>query len=162
MKLFHIAAGMMLALAAACATTQQEAAGTDYYVMRHLQKGEGTDPGLSQEGQVQAERLATWFGKNRPTAIYVSTTRRARETAAALAARLGLTAKEYNPTDTAGLVQRLLAEKGTVLVVGHSNTVPEIVERLGGARPAPIAETEYGDIWLVAGGEPRRTQKLKL
>jgi hypothetical protein len=36
-----------------------------------------------------------------------------------------------------------------VLIVGHSNTVPEIVERLGGARPAPLAETDYGDVWRV-------------
>jgi phosphohistidine phosphatase SixA len=46
-------------------------------------------------------------------------------------------------------VARLKAEAGTVLVVGHSNTVPEIVAQLGGARPADLAETDYGDIFRV-------------
>jgi hypothetical protein len=43
----------------------------------------------------------------------------------------------------------VLAETGSVLVVGHSNTVPDIVERLGGTRPPAIAETSFGDVWQV-------------
>jgi hypothetical protein len=34
-------------------------------------------------------------------------------------------------------------------VVGHSNTVPDIVEQLGGARPEPIAHDRHGDIWRI-------------
>ena len=149
MTLFRPLAALLLLVVAACATTKPEPAAPSWYVMRHLEKAEGQDPALSAEGASNAARLASWFGKDRPAAIYVSTTRRARETAAPLAARLGLTVKEYDPRDTPGLVARVKAEAGTVLVVGHSNTVPEIVAQLGGARPADLAETDYGDIFRV-------------
>jgi broad specificity phosphatase PhoE len=129
-----------------------QAPGPDMYVMRHLQKGTGDDPGVNAEGQRNAERLADWFRRRPPRAIYVSTTRRALETAVPLAAELHLAPKEYGPADVAGLVARVRRERGPVLVVGHSNTVPEIVAALGGARPEPIPDTAYGDIWHVAPG----------
>jgi phosphohistidine phosphatase SixA len=139
---------------AACSTRPEAAAAAPaepaYYVMRHLEKGEGSDPGLSVAGTANAQRLAGWFdGRAKPQEIYVSTTRRARETAAPLAVRLGLIPKEYNPADTAALVARVRAEPGSVLVVGHSNTVPDIVAGLGGTRPAPLAETDYRSVWMV-------------
>ena len=141
-----------LALAGCAAFAAPPPAAPDVYVMRHLQKGSGDDPGLSAEGQRSAERLAAWFGKAPPRAIYVSATRRARETAAPLAAKLHLVPKEYAPVDVAGLVARVREEAGPVLVVGHSNTVPEIVAALGVAKPEPIPDTAYGDIWHVAPG----------
>jgi broad specificity phosphatase PhoE len=149
MSLLRRLALAALALAAGAALASP-APQPDVYVMRHLQKEAGADPGLSPEGQRNAERLAGWFGKPPPRAIYVSTTRRARETAAPLAAKLHLTAKEYAPADVAGLVARVRQERGPVLVVGHSNTVPEIVAALGGARPEPIGEDSFGAIWHVA------------
>jgi phosphohistidine phosphatase SixA len=149
MTLFRPLAALLLLAAAACATSPGEPAGSSWYVMRHLQKAQGQDPALSAQGAGNAGRLASWFGTDRPAAIYVSTTRRARETAAPLAARLGLTVKEYDPSDTPGLVARAKAESGTVLIVGHSNTVPEIVAQLGGARPADLGEGDYGDIFRV-------------
>ncbi|HEX8511552.1 MAG TPA: phosphoglycerate mutase family protein [Allosphingosinicella sp.] len=149
MTLFRPFAALLLLATAACASTPGEPAGSSWYVMRHLQKAQGPDPALSAEGATNAARLASWFGKDRPAAIYVSTTRRARETAAPIAATLGLTPREYDPRDTPGLVARAKAEAGTVLIVGHSNTVPEIVAGLGGTRPADLAETDYGDIFRV-------------
>jgi phosphohistidine phosphatase SixA len=122
--------------------------------MRHLQKEVGADPGLSAEGRANAGRLAAWFGKDPPRTIFVSATRRARETAAPLAARLGVTPKEYAPGDVAGVAAQARAKTGTVLIVGHSNTVPEIVAALGGTRPAPISEESFGQIWRVRGTPP--------
>jgi broad specificity phosphatase PhoE len=149
MSLFRPLAALLALAAAACVTGPGDRPEPSWYVMRHLQKAEGQDPALSAEGAGNAQRLASWFDKDRPTAIYASSTRRARETAAPLAARLGLRVKDYDPKDTSGLVARVKAEAGTVLVVGHSNTVPEIVAQLGGARPADLAETDYGDIFRV-------------
>ena len=159
MKLF--AAVLAAAALAGCATARPAPDAPTFYVMRHLQKAEGPDPALSAEGRANAERLAGWFGAERPGAIYVSRTRRARETAAPLAARLGLSPREYDPSDTPGLVAQLLAESGTVLVVGHSNTVPEIVEKLGGERPADLAETDFGTIWRISGTD-RKTEARRL
>jgi broad specificity phosphatase PhoE len=149
MTLFRPLAALLLFMTAACATRPSEPAAPSWYVMRHLQKADGQDPALSAEGARNAERLASWFGEDRPAAIYVSTTRRARETAAPLAMKLGLAMKEYDPGDTPGLAARVKAETVTALIVGHSNTVPEIVAQLGGARPADLAETDFGDIFRV-------------
>jgi broad specificity phosphatase PhoE len=161
MTLFRPLALLLLLALAACATAREPASGPTFYVMRHLQKDAGSDPGLSAEGRANAERLAGWFGKVRPTAIFVSATRRARETAAPLAARLGIVPQEYQPLDVAGLVARAKAENGPVLIVGHSNTVPEIVAALGGEKPAPIAEEIFGQIWQIRGSPPR-TEALQL
>lgn len=159
MTLFRPLAALLALVAAACATNSEPAA-PSYYVMRHLQKSDGQDPMLSDEGARNAQRLASWFADDRPRAIYVSTTRRARETAAPLAARFGLALREYDPRDTPALVARARAERGTVLIVGHSNTVPEIVAQLGGARPADLAESDYGDIFRVRSDG--RVERLRL
>ncbi|HEX9966147.1 MAG TPA: phosphoglycerate mutase family protein [Allosphingosinicella sp.] len=151
MTLFRPIAALLLLVAGACATTQTDPPAPSWYVMRHLQKADGQDPALSDEGARNAQRLASWFAGDRPRAIYVSTTRRARETATPLAARFGLAPREYDPRDTPALVARLRSETGTVLIVGHSNTVPEIVAQLGGTRPADLGEGDYGDIFRVRG-----------
>jgi phosphohistidine phosphatase SixA len=145
-----------IVLAAVAMPAAAEAAPATVYVMRHLQKAEGADPGLTDEGKANAQKLAAMLARARPRAIYVSSTRRAQETAAPLAARLHLTPKVYDPRDTAGLVAQVKAERGTVLVVGHSNTVPEIVEKLGAPRPGDLGEADFGDLFKVSRGKVKR------
>ena len=103
--------------------------GSDIYVMRHLHTPPGaSNPDFTPVGQQHATLLDRWFVRRRsPDVIYVSDTARAQQTAAVLAARLKLVPKIYDPRDTPGLVAAVMAEPGTVLVVGHSNTVPDIV-----------------------------------
>jgi phosphohistidine phosphatase SixA len=129
-----------------------------FYVMRHLDTPEGErDPDLNAQGQRRAALLAQWFIRERPAAIYVSDFRRTRQTAAPLAARLGLTPIVYDPADMPGLIRRVRAGPLPALVVGHSNTVPEIVAQLGGTRPAPLVHADFGDIWRIGpGGETER------
>jgi broad specificity phosphatase PhoE len=161
MALFRPLAVLLLLALAACNTTPEPPRGPSFYVVRHFQKAEGPDPALSEEGQANARRLVGFFAAEPPRAIYVSTTHRARETAAPLAAKLRVKMRRYDPADTPALIARVLAERGPVLIVGHSNTVPEIVERLGGERPAALAEADYGDVWHL-WGTPRRTERLKV
>ena len=124
------------------------------YVMRHLNTPEGErDPDLTAAGKAGAEHLVHWFHGKPLTAIYVSDFKRTRQTAAPLAAERGITVKLYNPADTPALIALVRAEAGPVLIVGHSNTVPDVVEQLGGARPAPLSHPDFGDIWTVAGGQ---------
>jgi broad specificity phosphatase PhoE len=139
-----------LALAGCATAASEEPREEAFYVMRHLQKAAGTDPGLTEEGRRCAVRLADDLARSGVRAIYASTTRRAQETAGPLAARLSLVPARYDPRETAALVARVRAEPGSVLVVGHSNTVPDIVEGLGGARPGDLSEDRYAEVWRVA------------
>ena len=144
-------AAALLLLLAGCFTAPLQAP-SSFYVMRHLNTVPGTaDPDLTPEGQRQAQLLANWIGSEPPATIFVSNTRRAQQTAAPLAARLGITPIIYNPADTAGLISDVMKEPHPVLIVGHSNTVPEIVQALGGIRPNPIAHDQFGEIWHIRG-----------
>ena len=126
-----------------------------FYVMRHLNTPAGaSDPDLTDEGQRQAVLLADFFTEEPPLAVFVSDTKRARQTAAPLAAKLGIPIKFYDPSDTPGLVAEVMKEPAPVLIVGHSNTVPDIVAALGGARPEPLRHEDFGDVWKIAG--PKR------
>jgi broad specificity phosphatase PhoE len=148
-------AALLLGALALLAPGSAAAAGTQpiVYVMRHLNTPAGqSDPDLLPEGQAAAVALAGRFGEEMPAAIYITDFRRTRQSVAPLAARLGLTPVLYDPGDTPGLVARLRAERGPVLVVGHSNTVPDIIAALGGTRPAPLAHGDFGDLWRVGPG----------
>jgi broad specificity phosphatase PhoE len=134
------------------------------YVMRHLDTPAGErDPDLLPEGQRAAALLVRWFERERarPVAIYVSDYKRTRQTAAPLAARLGLTPIVYDPADTPALIARVRAHAGPVLIVGHSNTVPDIVAGLGGTRPAPLVHHDFGDIWRIRPGGASERMRIE-
>lgn len=157
-----IPALFLIALAACFPVAPQEPPGPSFYVMRHLHTPQGVnDPELTAEGQRNAAMLPGFFQGDPPSAIYVSNTRRSQQTAAPLAQALGITPKIYDPANTPALLQRVTAETGTVLIVGHSNTVPDIVQQLGGTRPDPIVHDQFGDIWHVSGIK-RNTLRLRL
>ena len=145
-----------------CATTARPLPQPNIYVMRHLHTPAGvSNAELTEEGLRFALLTSDWFRRDPPDVIYVSTTRRAQQSAEPLAQRLHLTPKLYDPADTAGLVAAVLKEQGTVLVVGHSNTVPDIVANLGGERPPELVHEDFGDIWHVSG-PGRETVRFKL
>ncbi len=149
------------AAAAACATPAPPAprAAPPVFVMRHLHTPEGErDPDLTAEGQRVAALVPGWFGRHPVRAIYVSDYRRTRQTAAPLAARFGMTPIVYDPRDTPALIARVRAGPLPALIIGHSNTVPDIIEQLGGTRPAPLVHADFGDIWRVAANGTVRSR----
>jgi hypothetical protein len=76
------------------------------------------------------------------------------ETGQPLAKALGITVTPYDPSNPAALAAKVAAAGGPVLIVGHSNTVPELVQMFGGARPAPLSEQDFGTLYDVEpGGE---------
>ena len=151
-KLFLITATATLAVAAPAAA--------QVHVMRHADTPAGErDPELTVTGAARAAALTGWFKGKRLRAIYVTDYKRARATAAPLAAARALQPIVYDPADTPALVARAAAERGPVLIVGHSNTVPEIVAQLGGTRPPAIPHAQFGDIWTVHKG---RTTHLRV
>lgn len=147
----------LLAAAAALAPNQQSTAAPppqQVYVMRHLQKGAGSDPSLSKEGAAYAQMLAGQLGDSGIKAVFATPTRRATETGEPLAKLAGVTVRHYDPGNVPALVEAVNAVPGNVLVIGHSNTVPDLVAAFGAAKPASIPETAFGTIYLVTRGSP--------
>ena len=155
---FAAAAALFLTLAA-CAYMAPVQPRSTFYVMRHLNTPAGaTDPDLTEEGRRNAELLVSALATP-PAAIFVTDTKRARQTAAPLAARLGIEPIVYDPSNTALLVSEVMKEPPPVLIIGHSNTVPEIVAALsGGQRPGPLTHEDFGDVWQIAGRSVTRTK----
>ena len=120
------------------------------YVTRHMHKGDGPDPALSATGVAAADRLAELLHDKGIAAIFATPTRRAMETAAPLARRTGVRVRSYDAGDPAALVAAAAAVPGAVLVVGHSNTVADLVTRFGARTPpAPLGENDYGRVFVV-------------
>lgn len=157
MKLIPLILLALLPGITACATTPAPPE-PSYVVMRHLHTPQGErDPDLTAEGQAAAQALVQVV--ERPAAIYVTDFKRTQQTAAAVAARYGLTPIVYDPADTPSLVARVRAGPFPALIVGHSNTVPDIVEQLGGTRPGDLSHPDFGDVWRIgAGGTTTRTR----
>lgn len=129
---------------------------TTVVVMRHAetQPDGSPDAALSAAGLARAERLAQALGgrRNGVQAIYATASRRTQETAAPLAARLGLTVEIVDAGRTEAWLPRLLRQHRAerVLVIGDSSTVPGIVERLSGMRVEPGGEGAYGELHVVS------------
>lgn len=152
-----------LSLAAAVPATAQDLV---VFVARHAEKvAEGDDPPLSAAGQARAVALAELLEEAGIGAVHSSDFRRTLETAAPLAGRLGLPVLLYDPAEPQPLLDRLLRDGGRHLVIGHSNTAPELVERLGGDGGTAIDEhSEYDRLYVVmpsADGGPARTLLLR-
>jgi broad specificity phosphatase PhoE len=143
---------------------------TTVILVRHAEQETGsiTDPPLSAAGEERAQRLARMFGDpaapGRVDAIYVTPTVRSRMTAAPLAARLSLTPTMATDAEPRALVRRLLHEHagGRVLVIGHADTLPEIVRLLSGESVPPMGPQDYGTVYVVMVPRMGRANVLRL
>ena len=129
------------------------------FVTRHLHKAQGDDPPLSSEGAAAAQRLADLLADKRIVATFATPTRRAMQTAAPLAQRIGVAVSEYDASAPEKLVASVASIDGSVLVVGHSNTVPDLVTRFGGHSRPVLTEQDYGTVFVIDGtGEVQELQ----
>jgi broad specificity phosphatase PhoE len=152
---------------------QSGEAPTVVLVLRHAETGAGMgqDVPLNDVGQQRARALISVAEDAGVTAIYSSQFQRTRQTVAPLADHLGLpvttvavdgaTLSTYPQTLTATLLEQHRGE--TVVVVNHSNTVPPIVEALGGAPVPAIDEVTYDQLFIVVipSSGPVRTIKTR-
>jgi phosphohistidine phosphatase SixA len=141
-------AGLSLALAL-LAPLAASAGPSAIYLVRHAEKADGKDPELTAEGQARARNIATILRKAGVLHVFSTPFVRTRQTAAALADQGGLQVAIYDPAKPQALVERVRLLDGAVLVVGHSNTLPELV-RLFGGHPGPdIADNEYDRLYQL-------------
>ncbi len=129
---------------------------TTLFLVRHAEKADdGTqDPPLNDEGMARAGALALVLKDAGIASVYSTPYKRTRETAAVFANANAIAVKEYKPHDKAFVSSLLESEKGkAVLVVGHSNTVPAMVnELIGEQRLKDLQESEYDFLYMVQLG----------
>jgi phosphohistidine phosphatase SixA len=77
---------------------------------------------------------------------------RTQQTAAPLAQQTGLSVQLYDPMAPKALVEKVRALSGAVVVVGHSNTLPELVRLFGGAPGGDIADDEFDRLYQLLPG----------
>lgn len=126
-------------------------------VLRHAEKdlaSTETDdrvPLLVPYGTDRAAMLAQVLARAGVTRIYVTEKLRTRETAKPLATARGITPIPINAADIDQLVSEVQssANRGRVIVVvGHSDTVPTIVDRLGGGA-VTVAESQFDNLFIL-------------
>ncbi len=144
-----LAAAALALLLAGCATPRDRALpATTFVLVRHAEKAadDPRDPGLTDAGKARAARLAASLADAPLRAVYATAYRRTRDTAGPSAAAHGLEVAVYDAREPAAdFAARLRAahRSGTVLVVGHSNTVPAIAAALCACPVAPMREDEF-------------------
>ncbi|MEW6732276.1 MAG: phosphoglycerate mutase family protein [Acidobacteriota bacterium] len=125
---------------------------TTVLLVRHAEKsGPSGDVPLSEAGLARARELVRIIGRTGVKAIYATQFQRTQQTAQPLADHLRLTINKIAANNTKGLVEAVLSKHvgEIVLIVGHSDTVPDIIAKLGGGEVAPIAENEFDRLYLI-------------
>lgn len=119
------------------------------YVVRHAEKAVAeSDPPLSELGQQRANALAQLLAKAELKAIYSTPYKRTQETVQPLAEQLALELQTYRPGAAEEMAKRVIEQRETSLIVGHSNTVPALVRALGG-HSENLTEKDYGDLFQL-------------
>ena len=150
--------GLAVAIAAmgARAAAAQAARATTVILVRHAEKAAepADDPPLTALGEARARDLWAAIKDAGVTAVITTQYARTRATAQPTAAAAHVTpeivktAGAAHARDVADAVRTHAGQ--TVLVVGHSNTIPAIVEALGAPRPRAICDPEYDNLYVVS------------
>ena len=136
---------------------------TTIYLIRHAEKAVATgDPDLSEGGKARAAQWAEWLGDKNISAIYSTPYKRTQQTARPLALKINQQVITYNPSE-ADLKDMAARHKGqSIVIVGHSNTIPMYVNRLIGENIYPdIDEAEYGSIFIITLENGRVSHELQ-
>ena len=122
-----------------------------YYLVRHAEKTtEKFDPDLTELGIQRAMDLADRLEDVALTNVYSSDFRRTVNTAKPVSENKNLEIILYDQKNLEGLSKELLSKDGIFLVVGHSNTTPNLSELMGGIAGEPIKEaTEYNRLYIL-------------
>ena len=146
------------------AVAQEEFKPITVFLVRHAERGEEPrqDPPLTQDGVARSQALARLLSSAGIKAIFTSQFNRTKQTGEPLAAKLGLTVTPFtlklspsNPRQiaeesTAEVTNKILQHGGqSVLVVGHSNSIPDVIKMLGGDVVPTIDERKYDDLFVV-------------
>jgi phosphohistidine phosphatase SixA len=128
---------------------------TTYYVVRHAEKepsgaNMSTDVPLSEAGIERANALKHSLKNKHIQYVYSTNTLRAKATARPLAETLNVDLQTYDPRDSSFVDRVKKRGKGNALIVGHSNTVDDIVNAfIGKVVLHNLPDSSYGDLFIV-------------
>jgi broad specificity phosphatase PhoE len=142
-----LALSLLLCVLSACAS-RPAAVPLEFVLVRHAEKADDDprDPSLSDAGRARAQRLAESFAGREVFAVYATGYKRTRDTAGPTASAHATAVSVYDAKLPAAEFAAQLRRRhpvGKVLVVGHSNTVPDIAAALCGCEVAPMTDTEF-------------------
>jgi broad specificity phosphatase PhoE len=137
-------------------------------LVRHAERAAepAADPGLTPAGQQRAQALVQALAAAQVGAIITTQYKRTQDTAAPLAQALKLqpqviaAERGQGAAHVKAVAQAVRAMSGTLLVVGHSNTVPAILAELGGPRLADFCETSFHHVLVLRPGSPNSALQL--
>jgi len=158
MKSVRVLVWILIALT--IAASNAAAADRVIFIVRHAERAPASDaaaskrmmaddPPLSAAGQQRAVRLAGLLAESGIQHIYTTEFLRARQTAAPLADKLNVKPVMSAAKDPDPLIAQLRQVKGNVLIVGHANTIPDLLKKLGVKSDVKIGESDYGDLFIV-------------
>lgn len=137
-----------------------------FFLVRHAEKEkQRKDPGLLPEGKARAARLAAIFSDLSLRRVYSTNYQRTQLTAAPTAESMHLQIINYAPKGFADIFDQLLRQppNGHYLLVGHSNSVPHMLNHLTGKEVyKSIPETDYDNFYVVSVYEDKRVAVLEL
>jgi broad specificity phosphatase PhoE len=151
---------LLLLTGYACGEDHQADAGTSnsavttFYLIRHAEKDrsnpEAVDPELNQDGLGRAMHWAEILKEVSLDAIYSTDFERTSMTAAPASVKNNITVQFYDP-DTLEVAQFKKENYGkNVLVVGHSNTTPALVNKLiGEEKYSAMDDYDNGSLFIV-------------
>lgn len=144
---------------------------TTIIFVRHAEReaNGGDNPHLSEAGRRRVAELTRQLVDADVVAgidaIYATPFRRSQETAQPLAEALHLPINNYDAADTETVLETILKNhKGKIiLVIGHSDTLPELIANLGASKKVPpIDELEYDNIYIISIPWFGKTKTIRL
>ena len=130
-----------------------------YYIVRHAEKtvpSQGVtmntpdDPPLSDVGIRRAEALKEVLKNKNIKNIYSTNTVRTRSTVEPLSKAAGLSIQTYGPRPDSNFINNLKKLNSNTLIVGHSNTVDEVINGLMNQQKlSDLADSEYDNLFVV-------------
>lgn len=155
---------LLLLLSTGSAVASQPGGDFELYLIRHAEKqaDDGKDPGLTDDGRFRAHQLVKLFQYRDIERIWSTDYKRTRDTATPLVAALKLEMKIYDPHDLPALASLLLEDSKNALVVGHSNTTPDLARLLCQCDIGDMDDSEYDLLYVVSvSGDETNVEILK-
>jgi broad specificity phosphatase PhoE len=128
---------------------------TNIYIIRHAEKDlsdkTNTNPDLSEAGKKRAQKLVSELKKVKFSAAYSTPYNRTQKTLKPVADNSSIEVTNYDPKDNKALADKVLKKYSgkNIIIAGHSNTIPGILEAFGVKAPFEIVEDDYSNIFHV-------------